>query len=308
MITFIYNQCVKWKGISIFFVITNALWLASCSVISEGQEFQDKEYLAKIQYAKQGVSSNDEWEPFIREIDGFEMAMIPAGCFLMGSEAKADEMPIHEVCLSSPFWLDVTEISNKAFEQYEGFAAEESYVNKPEHPRENLTYAEAVAFCELREGRLPTEAEWEYAGRGPDALDFPWGNEFDPTKLNYCDMNCTAFGPANRDADADDGYPESAPVGSIPSDISWVGALDLAGNVHEMVSDWYAADYYAQSPHEDPTGPESGRQRPVRGGCWGCNADGARLSIRHRSLSPPTEEFRSIVTGFRCVIPIKPTN
>lgn len=283
-----------------------SITISSCASSSIDPELEDEEYIAKVQLAQQGVSSNVAWEPFIRDLEGFEMALVPAGCFLMGSEEKADEMPVRKVCLSSPFWLDMTEITNAAFEEHEGVAAEGSFVNQPEHPRENLTYSEAATFCEGRGGRIPTEAEWEFAGRGPDALLYPWGNEFDRTKLNYCDSNCTAFGPANQDPDTDDGYATSAPVNAFPTGKSWVGVLGMAGNVHEMVSDWYASDYYAQAPSENPTGPESGRQRPVRGGCWGCPAEGARLSFRHRSFAPPTgEEIRSIVTGFRCIIPIE---
>lgn len=278
--------------------------LISCAPDSKSINSQDKDLQKMLDNASIGVKSNQEWEPYIYDIEGFAMALVPTGCFFMGSEEKQNEMPIHEVCLSKPYWIDVTEVANSKFDQNGGKAKESSYVNQLNHPRENITYTEAATFCEMRGGRLPTEAEWEYAGRGPDSLIYPWGNEFDNSKLNFCDKNCTAFGPANQDPETDDGYAASSPVDAFPQDISWVGAVGLAGNVHELVSDWYSPNYYAESPRNNPIGPESGRQRTVRGGCWGCPAEGSQLSYRHRSLEPPTsEEMRSIVTGFRCVIP-----
>ena len=266
---------------------------------------QSAETLARIDQADQGIHSNSDWSPYTTQIDGFEMALVPAGCFEMGSVELAIEMPVHEVCLTGHYWIDVYEISNSQFQEYDGAAEDDSFVSLPDHPRENITFSEAAAFCERRGGKLPTEAEWEYAGRGPDALLYPWGNEFDSARLNYCDQNCTEFGPANRDESANDGYAQSSPVDAFPGDVSWVGAIGMAGNVHEMVSDWYSPSYYSESPRENPTGPEAGKQRTVRGGCWGCPADGSRLSYRHRSLSPPSsEESRSIVTGFRCILPV----
>ncbi|GIL11577.1 MAG: hypothetical protein BroJett038_02970 [Chloroflexota bacterium] len=86
-------------------------------------------------------------------------------------------------------------------------------------------------------GALPTEREWEYAARGPDGLDYPWGDAFDGTWLNFCDKNCVY---SWRETSVDDGYAQTAPVGSYVSGASWVGALDMSGNIWEWTSSLYA--------------------------------------------------------------------
>jgi eukaryotic-like serine/threonine-protein kinase len=265
-------------------------------------------------------------DPRTRETDGMTMVYVPAGEFEMGStEGDEDAEPVHTVALDA-FWLDQTEVSVAQFRQFVAAAdhettAEESgsswaYTDdgwewvegadwahpqgpasqaEDDHPVVHISWHDADAYCAWAGGRLPTEAEWEYAARGPESLIYPWGNIFDGTRLNYCDQNCPRRDRA--DEDVDDGYEFTAPVGSYPGGASWIGALDLSGNVWEWTADWYAEDYYAQSPRENPTGPEEGEYRVLRGGDWWNSADGSRCGYRVWYFPWDWGLYR----GFRCV-------
>jgi iron(II)-dependent oxidoreductase len=136
-------------------------------------------------------------------------------------------------------------------------------IHEPVKPVGCVTWADAQAYCQWADVRLPTEAEWEYAARGPQEYIFPWGNSFDPSRLNYCDINCSYEW---RDMNYDDGYSWPAPVGSYEAGVSWCGLQDMAGNAWEWVADWYDPAYYATSPALNPKGPESGNNRVIKGG------------------------------------------
>ncbi|MGD2159369.1 MAG: SUMF1/EgtB/PvdO family nonheme iron enzyme [Anaerolineales bacterium] len=256
------------------------------------------------------VVENATWDPVIEEIDGFEMAKVPSGCFMMGDPALERAQPVHEVCITESFWIDLTEVSNGQFDEFGGQAARDPAfpgqdISSKDLPRTSITWDEAEAFCQLRDGRLPTEAEWEYAARGPDAWTYPWGNNFDPTKLNFCDGNCPFSSSENSQYHtADDGYVVAAPVNSFPEGASWVGALNMSGNVAEWVRDFFNPSYYEDSPRDNPTGPENGQTRVLKSSPWSWWMEPESFSQsanRWNFIPDATGKEYSGSTGFRCV-------
>jgi formylglycine-generating enzyme required for sulfatase activity len=244
-----------------------------------------------------------------RTSDGMVMVYVPAGEFQMGNaEGYGDERPVHTVYLDG-FWIDQTEVTN---EQFAAFLNEEGNQEEggvtwlniddedclieqtggeygpksgyAEHPVVQVGWYGAAAYCEWARARLPTEAEWEYAARGPESRMFPWGDEFDCALCNSWREGC-------------DGYVRTAPVGSFPDGASWCGALDMVGNVWECVADWYDSDYYADSPSENPTGPSSGMFRVLRGGSWYL-PEHAAVSRAYRGNDLPVSTYDYL--GFRC--------
>ncbi len=229
--------------------------------------------------AEAGVSSNDEWTPYTEIINDVEMALVPAGCFMMGSEdGDADESPVHEVCFEEPFWIDLTEVTN-------GQYGSEGRFSGADRPRETITWTDSLAHCESRGARLPTEAEWEYAARGPDALVYPWGNTFIGDNVVF----------------SDNSGGQTAEVGSRPGGVSWVGALDLSGNVWEWVNDWYDAGYYDTLVDGvvNPQGADSGSYRVLRGGSWNVNNSTVLRGAFRNGLYPTESDFS---LGFRCAL------
>lgn len=220
------------------------------------------------------VHQNADWTPRSEVIDGFTMVFVPAGCFHIGHvDGRRNERPETEVCFNASYWIDAYEVTNSAYGSEGNFSGEN-------RPRENLTWVEARDFCTTRGGRLPSEAEWEYAARGPDNLIYPWGNDFDAANLLF-DQNA---------------YGQTADVGSRPGGVSWVGAYDMSGNVLEWTNSIYEPyPYRAGDGRENSTDLES--PRVVRSG-WGSYIDyGVSASIRFRFFPNDRDWF----LGFRCV-------
>jgi formylglycine-generating enzyme required for sulfatase activity len=231
------------------------------------------------------------------------------------------EQPQHQVHVDG-FWIGQTEVTNAGYKRFieaDGYTTpaywteegwqwkEEEGVSEPEYWRDStwsgaqqpvvgVSWYEADAFARWAGGRLPTEAEWEYAARGDDGRTFPWGDVWDGSKCNYCDSNCDPV--AWRDESVDDGYHWTAPVGSYGSGASPFGALDMAGNVWEWCADWYDEEYYSQSPARNPAGPASGTSRVLRGGSWLNHRWYVRCACR-RWHNP---HVRINLIGFRVVV------
>jgi formylglycine-generating enzyme required for sulfatase activity/tRNA A-37 threonylcarbamoyl transferase component Bud32 len=256
-----------------------------------------------------GVTSNDEWTPHIEEFDGVQMALVPAGCFMMGSTEEEinyafelckkaldegqcagwfdDEKPQHQICFDEPFWIDVYEVTNAQYGESGRWSGDDL-------PRESIDWFSAAAHCEARGARLPSEAEWEYAARGPDGLIFPWGDSFDSSRLNFCDSNCTYEW---ADTTVDDGYENTAPVGSYQDGASWVGALDMSGNVWEWVSSIYEPyPYDATDGREVDGSSDSSSARGLRGSSWLNESGDVRATNRYSFK--PSDSYD--IVGFRC--------
>lgn len=250
------------------------------------------------------VTRNAEWTPSIQEFDGVEMALVPAGCFTMGStqaqmdsvsklgihgQFLSDSQPTQIICFTQPFWIDVYEVTEEQ-RSSEPLCFQAS--DEPNQASRCASWFDAVEYCEARNARLLTEAEWEYAARGPDALIYPWGNEFDNTALNYCNGNCRQ---TNVDESLNDGYDMMAPVGSFPADQSWIGAMDMAGNVSEWTSTSdMSYPYNSFDGREDME--NAGSYRIIRGGDFASSSDVVN-SILRGALTSSDNYFTA---GIRC--------
>lgn len=253
---------------------------------------------------------------------GIEQVWVPAGTFMMGTLAEVmaelkpprfaaqaqqpeSEQPAHTVEITHGFWIDKNEVTNAAFEafvQAGGYDKQEFWSEagwqwrqsramqlpidckdkRPDVPRVCITWFEAEAYAKWRGGQLPTEAQWEFAARGPESRLYPWGNEWDETKSNLS------------------GSIGLKPVGTYPAGASWVGAQDMAGNAMEWVHDWWSISYYAESPAQNPTGPATGARKVEKGGWWGGPSPSyiARSAYRHFE-DPPGYQDHHI--GFRII-------
>lgn len=202
------------------------------------------------------MTRNADWKPYFETFDGVEMALVPAGCFDMGENGAGGRQ-----CFDEPFWIGRYEVTNAQYKRCVDAGEctpphDTTYYEDPDyadHPVVYVDWFQAVDYAKWRGSKLPTEAEWEYAARGPDALIFPWGNEFNSAHLNS--------------GLSDDRYDETAPVSSFPTGASWVGALDMSGNVWEWVSSAYADyPYMADDGREDPGRTDF--RGVLRGGAW----------------------------------------
>lgn len=227
----------------------------------------------------------------INAVDASQLLRIPGGEFLMGSDDYSVERPPHRVRVD-PFWIGRTEVTNAMYQRFRSatghrapaFANEELH-NGDDQPVVGVDYKDATAYCRWAGGRLPTEAEWEFAARGTDGRVYPWGNDF-PSRDRA--VHGLIFGRGGN----------AAAVGTTPGDVSPFGVMDMAGNVMEWCSDWYAP--YAVEPQQNPTGPPQGTRRIMRGSCWAYQPQSLRTTERWQTV--PHQKIS--MCGFRLAVDV----
>lgn len=239
-------------------------------------------------------------------VDGVTLVCVPVGEFFMGADesdpnAQPHEKPQHQIYLDA-FWMDRTEATNENFQKCvaagickprparrgtTGVASRRhlNYYYDPlfaNYPVLIYTPDDAVTYCRWAGRRLPTEAEWEKAARGTDIRIFPWGDELDCSRASF--SGCTE---------------DTTNVEEPTAGASAYGALNMAGNVWEWVADWYAADYYSNSPNKNPTGPTTGEYKVRRGGGWSSLSRNLRSTTRE---SGSAHHYFDGQMGFRCAL------
>ena len=194
----------------------------------------------------------------VNEKDGSPLVLVPAGEFEMG-DAQDSSCPKHRVVLDA-YYIGLCCVTNRQYGEFVGETGHRAPDNTrwkraglADHPMTDASWDDAKAYAEWAVCRLPTEAEWEKAGRGPEGYVYAWGNEWDETK-------CRNF--KNRGAET------TCRVYDYPGGVSGYGTYNQCGNVYEWCEDWYDDKYYGNSPRENPRGPEGGSCRVLRGGSW----------------------------------------
>jgi formylglycine-generating enzyme required for sulfatase activity len=248
--------------------------------VSAGKEFPVVVLLADLAFPLGTVKVNPQ--------DGLKYVWIQPGSFEMGcsrgdNECSDEEKPAHRVTLTRGFWIGQTDVTVGAYKRFAGATGREmpgapnfngAWANE-NMPIVNASWNEAHDYCAWAGGRLPTEAEWEYAARGGDAQE-RYGNIGDIawySKNSQGQVHEVAQLHANK-----------------------FGLYDMLGNVWEWVNDWYGPGYYQNSPSQDPSGPTSGSKRLMRGGSWSNYPGNIRVS--YRSSDDPA--MGNAYVGFRC--------
>jgi len=234
--------------------------------------------------------------------DRLAYVWVPPGSFQMGcvsgdKACLADERPPVTVKITAGFWMTRTEVTAGAYQRFTEATGHTPPAKTKTNPKlmgsdlpvTKVSWADAAAYCAWADGRLPSEAEWEYAARGgKPGLKYPWGDDFDSKEANSFQTPAKLKNP----------FLETVPVRRLGKGNGF-DLFDVVGNAREWVADWYSASAYGTAPQfTDPTGPAEGRERVLRGGAYDGADKHLRLSAREH-MDPAKEDNR---TGFRCVV------
>ena len=260
----------------------------SGTTVPAGQEARVEAPVANLRPAPREAKVNPK--------DGLKYVWIPPGTFIMGcskgdNECQDDEKPAHQVTITKGFWMGQTEVTVGAYKRFAGATGRQMPPEPPGFmegrkslnpgwgdeamPIVDVTWDDAQAYCRWAGGRLPTEAEWEYAARGGS------------TESRYGPIDEVAWSEDNSGLKIHE-------VGQKRA--NGFGLYDMLGSVNEWVNDWDNEKYYQTSPSQDPAGPTSGTHRVLRGGSWLGELKGVRVSSRH--MARP--DYWDSPVGFRC--------
>ena len=261
-----------------------------------------------------GIDNQCPGDPFYGTVDMACMALIPSGCFEMGAHQIVDseELPVHTVCITSDFYMDVHEVTNAEYEACVDAGActapsnfssytRSSYYGNPTYDNYPVIYVswnQATDYCDWAGKRLPTEAEWEYAARGGlIGKLYPWGDSISCSDACYGRFDpsgpiqnpCYDYNGLENDTHQVESYSANG-----------YGLYDMSGNVKEWMRDWFDSSYYQYCVDNniinDPQGPASGSYRVARGGRWSHYTDDQRVADRGWKDPTALEYHR----GIRC--------
>ncbi|MBN1679033.1 MAG: formylglycine-generating enzyme family protein [Anaerolineae bacterium] len=238
--------------------------------------------------------TNADWAPVERVAGAMAFVYVPAGCFMMGSD-RNDEQPPHEVCLDS-FWISKTEVTNSQYitcvnagaceppqqmdsDDRDSYFDDTTFAN---YPVLAVTWFQAQQFTMWLGGELPSEAQWEYAARGPEAWLYPWG-ETEPTSAT-----------ANINNEVGD----TSLAGAYPKGASWVGAVDMVGNVAEWTRSLYRDYPYVSDDGREMLDPSIDADRVYRGADYVSDVGDSRSSARWPAAPDTWRDY----IGFRVIV------
>jgi len=261
--------------------------------------------------SKSSIASMGDLPRSLKNSIGMEFVLIPAGSFMMGSPLEEKgrhewEGPIHIVHITHPFYLGVCPVTQEQYLQIVGKNPSfftRTHGGGPDHPVEQVSWDDAMAFCdkltqlpaetvECRIYRLPTEAEWEYACRSGTSTPYYFGETVTLQEVHFFGLNASTYSKVVSTAG------KTEKVGSHPGNPR--GLFDMHGNVLEWCNDWWSEEYYADSPEIDPTGPDQGWHRVVRGGSFSQFAADCRSAARLGRA--PASRLNTV--GFRVAITV----